>query len=151
MSYVATRVALLAAVMALLAAAGCAPQAIPPPRMPTTQPPLQNTSWMLDSLGTPEKQEVSLPGSDTTLSFSVESTFSGNAGCNAYHGTYVSDTDGTLAMKSLLHSEIYCAWPEMLDQEQAFLDYLAAAERYEFIEGKLHISGGGALLVLSPD
>ncbi len=135
----------------LSAIAGCAPQVQPIPKSSTIQPPLADTSWMLDSLGAPDSQHLTLAGSDITLQFTGDTGISGSAGCNAFHGTYESDLNGTLEVSTLLRSQIYCFWPDMLAQEREFLDDLVGAERYEFSGGKLHISGDGMLLVLSPD
>jgi heat shock protein HslJ len=142
------RVALLTILAALPSVAGCIP-GMPGVPQPTIQPPLVDTSWTLESLGPEGNQRSVLAGSEVTLSFTGDSEASGNAGCNSYGGTYESGLNGTLSFTELFHTEMYCMTPGLMDQEQAYLDALVAAERYVYVDGALHISGGGMLLVFS--
>jgi len=143
------RVALLTTLVALPAIAGCIPRVPGEPPQPTIQPPLQDTSWVLDSLGPQNNQRPVLAGSNVTLSFTGDSEASGNAGCNSYGGTYESNLEGELTFGDLFHTEMYCVAPGLMDQEQEFLDALMGANRYEYVDGALHISGVGTLLIFS--
>jgi heat shock protein HslJ len=140
---------LLALLAALLLAAGCAPQMPGAPQPPSVQPPLDGTEWALESLGGPDNLKPALANREVTLSLTSDAEVSGNAGCNSYGGSYECGVDGTLRFTDLLHTEMYCIEPGVMDQEQEFLDALATAEQYEIVDGKLRISGGGKLLVLS--
>jgi heat shock protein HslJ len=95
--------------------------------------------------------QPALVGRDVTLAFIDEQKLGGNASCNSYFGQYTSTLDGTLSVSGLGSTKMYCTEPGVMAQEQSFLNALAAAESYEVAEGKLHITGGGRLLVLTPD
>ena len=142
------RMILLAALAAFPVLAGCTPEMPGTPTTPPLQPPLVDTSWLLESLGRPGDLHPALEGTEVTLSFSGDAEAMGSAGCNGYGGSYTSDRDGALSFTDIFHTEMYCMQPGVMDQEQEFLDALAAAERYEVLDGKLRITGGGNLLVL---
>jgi len=144
-----TSVGLLTILVTLLAVVGCVPQMPGTPTLPPLRPPLEDTSWSLDTLGQPGNMRPALSNREVTLSFSGDSQATGNAGCNSYGGAYESSLDGTLSFSDLFHTEMYCVEPGLMDQEQDFLDALSVAERYEIVDGALHISGGGTLLVLA--
>ncbi len=144
------QIGLLAAVASLLAVAGCAPQIPDPPTPPPGQPPIADTSWVLEAYGEPGNLTPVLPDTEVTLVFDGHDEVTGLTGCNAYGGTYASELDGTLEFGQLHQTEIYCEPPGVMDQEQSFMEALRLAEEYEFVNEYLHVSGGGALLVLSP-
>ena len=143
------RSGLLALLAALLLAAGCAPQLPGAPQTPPVQPPLEGTAWVLQALGDPDSLKPALVDKKVTLTFTSRAEVSGNAGCNSYGGSYEAGSDGTLEFADLYHTEMYCIEPGVMEQEQLFLDLLNTAERYEVVDGMLHLSGGGRLLVFS--
>jgi len=140
------RILLPTMLAALSATTGCFPHM---PVTPDVQPSLENTAWVLQSLGQPGNLTPALENIEVTLVFSGDSQAGGNGGCNAYGGSYQSDTDGSLSFTDLFHTEMYCMEPGVMDQEQLFLDALLAAERYEVVDGTLHITGDGMVLALS--
>jgi heat shock protein HslJ len=144
------RTGLLAATIALLTVAGCAPTAPHEPEPTIGQPPLQGTSWRLEALGTSGNMRPALTTTDVSLSFLEDSRVSGNASCNSYFGQYVaSDGNGTLTVSGLGSTKMFCNEPGVMQQEQDFLNTLGAAEHYSVEEGLLHISGGDMELVFS--
>ncbi len=140
---------LLLLMAALLATAGCVPHMPGAPQTPPVQPPLADSSWVLEALGQPGSLRPALETTEVTLTFSGQSEATGNAGCNSFGGSYTSDLSGGLQFAELVHTEMYCIEPGVMEQEKAFLDALAAAEQYEFVDGRLQVSGGGMVLVLS--
>lgn len=134
-------VALSLMLLAVPALEGCAAE--------PAQPALNDTEWLLVEWGQPGNLHPALETGTVTLSFSGASQVTGNAGCNAYGGSYTSSTSGTLSFRDLFSTEMYCTEPGVMQQEQGFLDALAAAERYEVSDGLLRISGGGMELVLT--
>ena len=143
------RVGLLTILVALLAVLGCVPQMPGTPTLPPVRPPLEDTSWSLEGLGQPGNLRPALLNTEVTLSFVGNSQAAGSAGCNSYGGDYDARLDGTLSFSDLFHTEMYCVEPQLMEQEQDFLDALSVAERYDVVDGVLHISGGGWLLVLA--
>ncbi len=142
------RIWLLPAAIALLAAAGCASPAPGEPGTPP-HPPLAGTTWRLQSLGATGALQPALSTVEVTLEFSEDSRVSGGAGCNSYFGQYASTTDGSLSVSALGSTKMFCNEPGVMQQEQDFLNALAAAERYEVTDGLLRITGGGIELVLA--
>jgi heat shock protein HslJ len=143
------RVVLLTILAALVAVTGCAPQVPGTPTLPPIQPPLADTSWSLESWGRPGDMQAALPNTEVSLIFAGDSEVSGSAGCNVYGGTYTSSLGGTVSFLDLVQTEMYCLDPGVMDQEVYFMDTLRFAEQYAYVEGALHISGDGRLLILS--
>ncbi len=131
---------------ALLATIACLPHM---PGTPDVQPSLEDTAWVLRSLGQPGSLSPALENTEVTLVFSGDSQAGGNAGCNTYGGSYQSDRDGSLSFTDLFHTEMYCMEPGVMDQEQLFLNALQGATQYEVVNDALRISGDGVLLVLA--
>ncbi len=114
---------------------------------PVEQPLLKNTSWVLDAYGRPGRLRPAIAGREPTMDFST-SELNGSAGCNSYFGSYTSDTDGSLEISDIGSTAMYCMEEDVRDQEQAFLDALAGADKYEVVGGKLRITGAGKVLLL---
>ena len=113
------------------------------------QPALGGTEWVLDAIGTPGSLTPALAIKDVTLTFSNTGKVSGNSGCNSYSGSYESFLVGELSVDDIISTMMLCMQTGVMAQEHAFLDALEDAEEYEVEGGKLRISGGGALMVLS--
>lgn len=141
-----TRLGLLIVLAALPALIGCFAEMPGIPNPPDLQPPLKDTEWRLVALGQPGSMHPALANKEVTLAFVGDSEASGSAGCNGYGGSYESGLGGTLTFSDLVHTEMYCVEPGVMDQEQFFLSTLQAAENYEVIEGRLHITGDGKVL-----
>ena len=112
---------------------------------PAEQPPLKDTSWVLDAYGTPGNLTPAISGREPTIDFAT-GELNGSAGCNSYFGSYTSDTDGSLEISDVGSTAMYCMEEDVRDQEQAFLEALAAANKYEVVAGKLRITGAGKVL-----
>ena len=130
--------------------------ATPPSETPTdeepdtpvqTQPSLEDTYWELESYGAPGSLTVAVPGKEATIKFSTQDV-NGFAGCNSYFGSYESDIDGSLEFADVARTMMLCTNPDVMSQENGFMDALQAAEKYEVVGNKLRIAGGGLLLVL---
>jgi len=145
-------VGLLVAIVTLLVAAGCSylpwVQEEDSNPDPTTQPELENTSWVLEASGPESSLKPAIAGHKPTIDFG-EGDLSGSAGCNSYFGLYTYDTNGSLEISGLGNTEMACPEPGVMEQEQVFLGMLRAAESYRVVSGKLRIRGGGNLLVLA--
>ena len=124
-----------------------APEPEPEPK-PVEQPPLKNTSWVLNAYGEPGNLESALAGNRPTMDFTT-SELNGSAGCNSFFGTYTSDTDGSLEIIGLGSTTMYCIDEDVRNQEQAFLEALQLAETYQVVGGNLRIEGGGKVLILT--
>ncbi len=119
------------------------------PSLPALQPDLASTTWTLESMGTPGQQTPALTVTQVTLDFSADGHVSGNAGCNAYTGSYQSTLGGELSISGITSTHILCVKPGVANQEYAFLDGLEASDSYTVTGGKLTITGGGQMMVLS--
>ncbi len=138
------RTGLLIAVAALLAATGCLPCMTGEAPCPAEQPPLKNTSWVLEAYGEPGNLTPALASTDVTLEFGDDG-LNGNAGCNDYGGACTID-DGLLEVSDLANTEMYCMEPGVMEQEEEYLTILRNAGGYEVEEGKLRITGVGKVL-----
>jgi len=136
----------VAVTLALLACAGCASGEAAPQ---SSQLSLCDTTWVLQEYGAPDDLCSSLPSTAITLTFHGSTHCNGVAGCNWFSAIYTSHPDGRIEFASLEHTLKHCDDTGMMQQEQAFLDALAAANRYEYVGDALHISGDGVLLVFS--
>jgi heat shock protein HslJ len=92
---------------------------------------LLKTSWILVSYGTAAEPKAVIAGSEITAVFGEEpGRVAGSAGCNSYGGGYTT-TDGKLTFTPLVSTKKFCGDPPgLMDQEQAYLATLQAAERY---------------------
>lgn len=138
------RIGLLAIGALMLTVAGCTSEDPSPP----DQIDLTDTEWVLDAYGDPGNLTAALPGHQPTISFGDDNV-SGFTGCNVYGGDYASSMDGTIEFGMLIQTEMACPEPGVMEQEAAFMDALRLAQRYEYTDAQLHITGDGGLLVLS--
>jgi len=82
---------------------------------------LEGTTWVLDD---------TLPTTEVTAVFK-DGQVSGSAGCNTYSGPYVMDpVQGTIKIGPLAATMMMCA-PEIMDQENQFLEAMETATRYQ--------------------
>lgn len=150
------RVAILLSCVALLATVGCAGglpnlpdlPGLPGAEEPELEPPLKDTSWVLEAYGEQGTLIPALASTDVTLEFGAGG-LNGNAGCNSYFGSYTSKTDGSLEVSDLANTEMACMEPGVMEQEEKYLATLRQAGSYVVVGGKLRIAGGGKLLVLA--
>jgi heat shock protein HslJ len=103
--------------------------------------PLNGGQWVLVSMN----GDAALIGNPLSVGFE-DGMISGNAGCNSFQGSYSIEGD-SLAVGPLARTEIYCQDPHgVMDQEDRFLEILAAADSFILEEGRLKISGNGVQL-----
>jgi heat shock protein HslJ len=105
--------------------------------------------WYLESyLDTQGKLTPTLPGSQVTAEFGVDSTLSGSAGCNRYTGGYVME--GTrLDVGPLASTMMACVDPPgLMEQETAYLKLLESAQAFRLSENKLELLGDGGDVIL---
>ena len=139
------RILLILSGLALLLAACALPIPTPDSPGPVTAPPdavsLQGPVWLLQQL----HGQPLLPDSRITLEL-AEGQLNGSAGCNSYFGGYeATGADFSLTIP-LGATMMYC--DGLMDQEQAFLEALPQATRFEGDESGLRFfAADGALLL----
>jgi heat shock protein HslJ len=134
------------AILALLAGiivAGCSG---------TGTEPLEETAWTLESfMDSDGSLAAVIPGSEVTIEFSADGSFSGSAGCNHYFGSYEA-ADGVISTGGIASTEMFCMSPEgIMTQESRYLNLLGKAASYSVEQDRLSIAGSGkeTLLVFS--
>jgi len=107
--------------------------------------PLVDTIWVLTGYGNPENLVPSEAGVMSTLIFASDGRLSGNAGCNNYSAEY--SLDGTqMTMGLPISNRMACI--KGMDQEQAFLQLLEAAQSYRLGVNALEIMIAGGTKVM---
>jgi len=96
-----------------------------------------STEWRLMSI---DGSDV-IAGSTITLAFGEDDRAIGNAGCNAYGGSY-SAIVGNITFSQLFSTRRFCAEDGIMDQEQGYLNALESATAYQISEGQLTITYG---------
>ena len=82
-------------------------------------------------------------GSRVTLVFGADGRASGSASCNSYSGGYTITGEG-LTFSRVVTTRRACA-PELMSQEQSFLDALAGVSTFGMsTDGTLVLEGGGS-------
>jgi heat shock protein HslJ len=129
----------------MMVALGCqqAPAPAPEPEVvevPQMETELEGTSWIAESVaGQPVAEGVA-----STLIFEAEDRVTGNGGCNGFFGSWGTDGDG-IAFGHMGATRMMCPEPQM-GQEDAFMEALTMAERFEMVDGKLLIYSEGVEL-----
>jgi heat shock protein HslJ len=108
--------------------------------------PLEDTVWVLQSMGDPANPTSIESGTIITAIFSSEGTLSGSSGCNTYVAGY-SAKDGLLKVEQPLSTMMMCT--QGMEQETAYLAALTAAESYQISGAKLEIQYNGGKGVLT--
>jgi heat shock protein HslJ len=105
-------------------------------RPAAVDPALQDTEWLLTSLG----GDSLLGGSRITLNLDTEG-FEGFAGCNNYGGEYEAADEGTLLTSDIFQTLVDCLSPEgIMEQETAYLQALRRSATYRLADGRLEIA-----------
>jgi len=99
--------------------------------------PLVDTVWVLTAYGDINNLTPSEAGVVTTVAFSADGTLSGNAGCNNYSAGYQFDGNQLSVSMPIMN---LMACESGMDQEQAFLQLLEAAQSYRLGIDALEIS-----------
>lgn len=107
--------------------------------------PLVDTVWVLTAYGDPDNLTPSEAGVVTTAVFIADGTVSGSGGCNSYNAGY-SAQDGQISVDLPISTMMACETG--MEQEQAFLQLLEAAESYLIGMGTLEISTAGGAEIL---
>jgi heat shock protein HslJ len=112
-------------------------------KTPTSTAPaivLERTLWVLESYGEPANEGTVLEGTGITADFDgVKGQVSGSAGCNHYFGSY-KVKDRELSISAVGSTEMWCGEPPgVMEQEQAYLAALQAAESYQLQDSELQI------------
>jgi heat shock protein HslJ len=104
----------------------------------TESDPLVNTSWQLTTFGPAGAETPVVADSTVTLEFSADGTAGGNTGCNSYGGDYTVEGD-TLSFGEMVSTLMACADETVMAQEQAYLEALQSAARFEVTADQLTI------------
>jgi heat shock protein HslJ len=108
--------------------------------------PLEDTVWVLQSLGDPANPTAVESGTVVTAIFSSEGTVSGSSGCNTYVAGYLAK-DGLMEVEQPISTMMMCT--RGMEQETAYLAALTAAESYQISGAKLEIQYDGGKGVLT--
>src|SRR5690606_13695889 len=106
---------------------------------------LVGTQWRLVSYGAPDAQTPVLGNSNLTLTFESASQLTGHGGCNGFGGEY-SVAGDTLTVQNVVSTLMACTDDELMRQEQAYLEGLRFAQRYELAGDQLVIAYLGGKL-----
>jgi len=103
-------------------------------------PPLEGVNWVLQG---------TLPETTITVLFDG-ANISGSGGCNTYNGTYASTRaagpNNNISIGTLAATQMACEQP-IMEQEQAYLSALSAAQSYSIQGNTLTIAHPGGALV----
>lgn len=99
---------------------------------------LQESQWRLASFEVSGETVSVLTDSVVTLEFHAENQASGLSGCNQYGGTYLAE-DEAVSFVEMASTLMACDNPDLMDQEQHFLDALQSATRYDMSDNQLTI------------
>ena len=106
-------------------------------------------SWLLSRLRRGDELAAIIPGTAPTASFDESGRVSGSAGCNRFTAAY-GVVGEQLEVSAAASTRMFCSDPAgVMDQEDAFLSALSAAERFRLEGGTLELldAEGVALLV----
>lgn len=131
------------AVLAISAAVlgGCAGGASPEP----TPRSLEGTTWRATMI----RDVAPVAGAEATIRFDGGQA-GGTTGCNTYGGAYVVGADGAFRIESMMMTEMACDGPRGA-QEMVVIDILSNADRLEFVDGQLRISGSSGAITFAED
>ncbi len=105
---------------------------------------LEGTAWQLIDFAGKPLDSAYRP----TISFEA-GRVGGNSSCNTYGGDYTIKGD-KIEFGMMMSTKMACLEDEM-NQEQAFLAFLAEVERYEVQDGQLHLfNAAGDVLLFDP-
>jgi polar amino acid transport system substrate-binding protein len=122
------------------------PPTQPPP--PTSPPPFLNVNWALESyLNTDGQTLTPIPGTEITLVFASDNSFSGLSGCNSYNGSYQA-TSNQLIMTTGVVTQQACA-VEIMNQESTYLVLLGLVNTYQFTGRQLLLFAQSGELILT--
>jgi heat shock protein HslJ len=130
------------AVAVLPIAAACA---APPPPTPPSPPPapisLENTTWVLKFLGSPESPKPVLATTEVNITFLANGRITGKSGCNTYNGQAKIEGSSFTVASPMASTMMACPQPVM-DQETEYLKALQAAQSFKVTGNQLKITAG---------
>jgi len=100
--------------------------------------PLAGSNWQLTTFGPTGAETPVVTDSVVTLAFSADGAAGGNTGCNSFGGEYTVEGD-TLQLGELVSTLMACADETVMAQEQAYLQALQSAARFEVTPDQLTI------------
>ena len=106
---------------------------------------LEGSSWQLVSLG----EQLPLNGTTLTISFK-EGQAGGSSGCNTFSADYQVE-DGQIQFGEIAVTLMACMDDGVMEQEQAYLNFLQSVTGYSLAEGKLSLyQADGSALIYMP-
>lgn len=108
---------------------------------------LEGTPWQLTTLISGESARSLVAGTSITATFD-NGRVAGSAGCNSYTGSYTAQNNILTASNDIITTKKACA-PDVMQQEQAFLDALAATTSYQIKGSQLTLTHPGGQLVFT--
>jgi len=107
---------------------------------------LTSTPWQATGIaGADGTMQAPVASSAPTLTFDVDAV-AGNASCNRYFGSFELD-GATLTFGPLASTEMFCADPGVMEQEQAYLTALASVDAWSIENEELTLTAGGEPVV----
>jgi ABC-type amino acid transport substrate-binding protein/heat shock protein HslJ len=116
---------------------------------PPDELPLVGTGWLLQSyLAGNGAMTATIPGTSTTLTLSQDGSAQGSGGCNEFTGSY--QTSGSqLTMSGISATKTACPDPPgLMDQENAYLNLLAASNTYTITGNQLSVFDSSGRMIL---
>lgn len=109
---------------------------------------LEGTQWDLDSYMDKEGTLVTiLPNTEITAKFQG-GIVNGSSGCNSYTGAY-GYKDNTIMIDTLAVTEMYCAEPEgIMEQEYDYLTALRLAKNFKIKGSTLEMTNADGTVIL---
>ncbi|HEU5011749.1 MAG TPA: META domain-containing protein [Roseiflexaceae bacterium] len=108
---------------------------------------LEGTPWQLTTFVSGETARSLLAGTSITATF-ADGRVAGSAGCNSYIGTYTLNNGALMVSNDIITTRKACA-PDVMQQEQEFLQALAATTSYTIEGTRLTLSHPGGQLVFT--
>ncbi len=121
-------------------------------RTPTVATPgpaqaLQGTYWRLTQVGGRPAAE-GIPGREPHLRFDATGArMGGSTGCNSVSGAYRQEGDQLRFPEPIATTRMACTEPAAAEQEQRFIEALAASERFAIAGGRLVLYSGDRALM----
>ena len=108
---------------------------------------LDNTSWILESLGPSDALIPAVEGADITLAFnSAEGMVRGYGGDSCYFGPYEVDGD-SISIEALQCTQSGEKEPDLVAQESKYFAAIVEAETFSVSGDELRITCGDVVLV----
>ena len=113
---------------------------------PAAAAPLEGTSWQLTTVVTGDVAASTVAGATVTALF-ADSKMTGTAGCNQYSAGYSLQGE-QLAVEPVVTTKMACE-PAIMDQEQAFVTAVGAADTLVVVGTELRLAHAGGMLIFS--